>query len=479
MVLSRCFRAAAPGALLVALALPSTALVAGTWDVVPRVSINQIYSDNINLAPKGDEDSEWVTRLDAGVGLLREGPRTRARIGYNLVGLAYWEDSDENDVFHQLDANGRAIFVPERLFVEAAASYDQRLRTRDGRTGDLVNLGVDRTDVFRFQVTPVYVQQFEDWATGELRYTYDRVDYAEPDARDTDSERNRVLARLDSGPVFSTFGWSFSFDWSETDFDDGSSVTFQTAEALGRWNVTERFSLFGAVGDERNTFEQDPRRARPDDTFWRAGGTFEPASRTLVEGFFGERFFGTTYGGALRHRIRDGNLFADYNEELRTANEINVAPIRDADGELIFDGETGRPIFELPDVRSGVFLSKRLSAGLTLRRPKTRIGLRAYDESREYEVTDRSERAKGVIGDISWRVQPRTEIFLFARFEETTFEDQRDRKDKLLTSRIGVSRDLGQNMAATLEYGYRERDSTESFRDYTENRLTATLTKTF
>lgn len=481
MILSRCFRAVAPGVLLLVLYLPSTTISAdGTWDFVPRVSIGQIYSDNINLAPKGEEDSEFVTRLDAGVSARREGARARARVDYNLLGLAYWEDSDANDVFHQLDADGRVILVPERFFLEALATYDQRVRSRGDRGGDIVNTGVDRTDVFNLRLTPVYVQQFDDFATAELRYTYDRVDYQESDARDTNSESNRVRARLDSGPMFAQVGWSLSFDREEIDFDDGSAVTFQTAEALARLSVTERFSVFGAVGNERNDFEQDPSRARPDDTFWRAGATLQAADRTFAEAFVGERFFGTTYGGELRRQLRDGRLFAGYVEDLRTVNEIDdLRFVRDEFGDPIFDPVTGQPIFELPDLLSSVYLRKRFSAGVSIRRGKTSWGLRIFDEKREFEIDDRRERVQGLIGDVTWRVLPRTSLFGDFRIEESTFADERDREDTLLRTRLGVSRALGPRTSASLAYSYNERESTVPDREYRENRVTATFTKSF
>jgi uncharacterized protein (PEP-CTERM system associated) len=350
MSLNRLGWAVATGFVLLPLsaAVMAQAEYAG-WAVTPRVSISQIYSDNIDLAPRGEEDDEFVTQLDAGVALRREGTRSRARLNYNLTGLAYWSDSDSNEIFHQLDADGRADLVQERLFLEASAIYDQRLRSRSGRTGDIVNTGVDRTDVFQLRVSPVYVHRFADAAAAELRYDHSRVYYVESDARDVDSERNRVLATLDSGPMFSRFGWGLSFDRSEEDFDDGSSVTFQTAEALGRWNFTERLSVFGVVGDEQNSFEQDPSRATPDDTFWRAGATFRPTARTFTEAYVGERFFGTTYGATVRRDLRDGRLFADYNEELRTVNQPDdLRLIRDEFGDPIFDPTTGQPILSYP-----------------------------------------------------------------------------------------------------------------------------------
>jgi uncharacterized protein (PEP-CTERM system associated) len=42
-----------------------------------------------------------------------------------------------------------------------------------------------------------------------------------------------------------------------------------------------------------------------------------------------------------------------------------------------------------------------------------------------------------------------------------------------------VSRDLGPQTSASVDYLYRERESNSAAREYNENRLTATFTKVF
>lgn len=455
------------------------------WDFTPQASVSQTYSDNITLAPRGEEEHEYISQLNAGFTLLREGAMARARLGYNLQGLGYWRDSDRNDVLHRFTGDGRLTLLPERFFIDASATYNQRLLSRDGVVGDNLTVGADRSDVLTMRLSPVFIQRLDDIAVAQLGYTYDRVDYQASRASQNDSESNRVFARLDSGPMFSQLGWGLSFERSETDFDDGSSVTFQVAEALGRWPVTDRVSVFGAVGDERNDFEQDPSRARPDDTFWRVGATFDGGARTFAEAFFGERFFGRTYGGSLRHRLRTAQLSASYTEALTTVNDFElirvVLPVFDqtTGSPVLVDGE---PIFvelELPDLQTGVYLSKRFSAGISGALAKTDWSLRAFDERREFEISDRRERVQGVAGTVSWRMLPRTRLFGTLSFEEQSFSDDSDRDDTLLTSRVGVSRDLGRNMSASVEYLYRERNSDVERRDHRENRVTATLRKAF
>ena len=449
----------------------------GGWDFTPRVSLSQIYTDNVSLAPRGEEDHEHVTELDAGFALDREGAQARARMAYNLQALGYWRDSDRNDVFHQFAGDGQVAVIPQRFFIDARATFDQRNRTRDGG-GDNINVTGDRSDVFTLSVSPAWIQRFDDVANAELRYTYERVDYSGSRVSDVDSERDRFLARLDSGPMFNRFGWGLRFERTETDFDDGSSVTLQTAEALGRWNVTERFSVFGVVGDEDNDFEQDASRARPDDTFWRAGATFQAGDRTFMEGFVGERFFGTTYGGTLRHRLRTGQVFASYDESLTTVNDFDIIRVV----VPVFDDTTGRPVIvdgepvfvelEFPDLQTGVYLRKRFEAGFAGEMRRTDWALRGFDERREFELSDRTERVQGIVGNLGWRATPRTRAFANLSLEESSFAGE-DRDDTLIRFGVGVARELTPRSTGSIEYRYRERDSDVDVRDYRENRLVA------
>lgn len=481
MTSNKLVRGAAASLLL--LPLPVTVMAQaeiGLWQVTPRASISQIYSDNIEQAPSGQKNSEPVTDVNAGLRLNRDGPRGSGRFDYNLQGVAYWDESDSNDVYQQFSGVGDVALAPERLFLEGSVDFRQRAVDRDGALTDNLTIGGERTDVLSLRISPFLIQRFEDAAIGELRYAYDRVDYGS-EAGEVDSETNRFLAKLDSGPMFSQFGWGLSYDFSKEDFDDGSSFESWTVEALGRWNATDRSSIFAVVGYEDNDYEQDPSLSTPDDSFWRIGATYQPAARTSFEGFIGERFFGTTYGLDLRHQFRTGQLFANYREELTTSNEDEFAlrPIRDAFGDPVFDPVTGTPLFEEPDLRTNVFLSQRFTAGFRGQLPKTDWGLRAYDDRRTYEVDNRDERVTGVTGDVTWRVAPRTSFGVNARWEESTFADEPGREDTLYRFGAALGRDLGRGANASLEYSYREQESTRNDLDFTENRITATLTKVF
>jgi uncharacterized protein (PEP-CTERM system associated) len=453
------------------------------WSFSPRVSISQTYTDNVRLSPAGDEREDFITQANTGFTASRQGARAQARLGYNLQSLAYWEDDRRNRTFHQFLGDGRVELLPQRFFVESAATYRQRTTSLTDLATDNLTADAELTDVFTFRVSPTYVQRLGDAATGVLNYGYERVDYIDSSVSSLSSETNRMSARLNSGPAFRRVGWSLSFQRTETEYDDGSSVTFQVAEALGRLNVTNRFSVFAAGGEEDNDFEQDPTRARPDGTFWRAGATWQPGSRTSMEAFYGERYFGKTYGGSFSHRFRNSRVAMSYTEAPTTVNRMDFLAeidfLRDEFGNIIF--ENGQPVIIIglvPNLQSGVYLARRFTSSFTGSRPKTDWGIRVFDEQREFEVTDERERVQGVTGNIAWRMAPRTRLLLNASVQERTFSIT-DREDLYYIFGAGVSRELSPNTSALLDYRYLQRDSNLPNADYRENRVTATFRAAF
>ncbi len=453
------------------------------WDFTPRVSLSQDYSDNIRLAPPGEEESEFITQLNTGFSLNRDGGRARARLGYNLQSLFYWQDSQDSTIFNQFFGDGRVEIIPEQLFIDSAASYSQRQLTRERSGADNLNLDNDRGNVLTFRFSPVYRQQFDDLATGQLSYSYDRVDVE--DSEGNNSQRNSVSLSINSGPQFTRFGWGLAVNYSQTDFDDDASSTQQNAELLGSWAVTERLDIFAVLGYEQDEFDQDNGRSDPDGIIWRLGSTYAPNDRTFLEAFFGERFFGTTYGATARHQLRNSQFTLDYTESVTSVNQFEIdqtiprgvnATIEES---LIVDGEPFLFDLETPELRSGSFVSKRLSAAYTGQRRKLGWGLRVFHEQRDYEVSNDSEEAQSFAGNLSWQWRPRTSVFANVSLQESTFAGQ-DGEETLYFSGLGIRRQLGNRVSASVQYNYRDLDSSRPGNDgYQENRVSATLQKTF
>ena len=492
------------------------------WNLSPRASVSQIFTDNVDLAPPGQEESESITSANAGFRVDRSGARANLDAAYNLQQVLYWEDTRDDETFHQFVGRGNLEMMPDRFFLDASALYTQRFVSPRGAAGDNIFGTDERTDVATYQVSPYWRERYGTFAESEVRYTWEKIDVQRGLRGDPSSEADRWRAFLASGPDFGRTRWRLSYARDDVEFDDGSSVLFESAEALAGLRVTPQLSVFAAAGREWNDFEVDPSRAEPDDDFWRAGVTWTPGPRTFMEAFYGERFFGKTYGATLRHQFRRSQVALDYTESPTTLTNVAFAPgvfqDRDEFGNPILtdDGEPSLD-FELPELVSDVYISKRLTASASGSGARTRWALRGFDERREYQVDPREEHVYGVGLNLSRSLTSDSVANLDLRWQEATFEDEPgrgderdygirgsytwrvapgtrgnaqlgwvrsefdidDREEDLWTAGIGLSTSLGRQGTASVDYRYSQRDSTRADRDYEENRITFTIGATF
>ncbi|MBK1691671.1 TIGR03016 family PEP-CTERM system-associated outer membrane protein [Ectothiorhodospira mobilis] len=456
--------------------------LAGPWEVTPRVRFSHTVTDNVNRAATSREaESDSVSQVNAGLTARRAGGRTALDLAYNLRGMAYWDDDQRNRVDHQFRANSTTELLRESLFLDASASYDQRiLDAREGLGQDAITAGDNQTDVFRYRLSPYWRRAFGRVAMAQVRYGHEGVDYVEAEADAADSTTHRLQASLNSGPMFTTLGWGLSYNREESDYEDGSAVTFETLEALLRLNLSPRFSLYAAGGEERNDFEQDPGRARPDDTFWRAGFDWAPTVRTSLGGFYGERFFGDTYGLDLRHRSRLANWRLSYAETVDSLSGYErVDTLQELQGEdvfIIFNPETFT--LEAWALVPDTYVSKRLDFTVSGERRRLSWSVTALRDDRSFETGRGDEQIEALRFNLGLEVAPRTQLRANGGWQWAEYRPE-GREDDLLTLGLGVTRQLGPRTTAALDLRRQERDSTTAGGDYEENRLTASLTATF
>ena len=111
------------GALLVSVCLVfAGAAQAADWRLTPRFSAQETFSDNIDLDPDGEENSDFVTSLNGGLSLRGTGRRLNVSLDYNLQALRYKNSTEEDGINHQLQALADAELLEQVLFLEARAT---------------------------------------------------------------------------------------------------------------------------------------------------------------------------------------------------------------------------------------------------------------------------------------------------------------------------------------------------------------------
>ncbi|SEO97707.1 TIGR03016 family PEP-CTERM system-associated outer membrane protein [Aquisalimonas asiatica] len=458
------------------------------YTITPRLNLSTTVTDNVNLAPPGEEQHDMIFRVSPGISARADGNRIRGAADYTLRNSYYARNSDRNDATHLLNARGNAELAEDFLFLDVYGRRREQAFSLLDPTALDEGVGPGGTEITTWGISPYVTQRFGRVADATARYGYERTLYGSGISRDFNRELYEV--DVDSGPLFGQTFWSMNYDRQEIRYRRsaqleeqeglGDEVIFETVSGtLGR-QLSPTFRVFGTVGEERNRFESDLDDR--DGSFWEAGFGWAPTRNTSLEASYGDRFFGRTRSLSLQHRRRNTVWSATYGEQIST-NQV--------DTEVSLDELLGLPPGTFPEAeplvisREEVSIFERAQASVTYTLPRSRWTLQAFHSEREFlqttaVTTQRSQEQTGVRGRLSWDLGPRTTYEASLRYARATFLESEGDRERLWSARFGVNHDIGQNVRGSVFYRHQNRSGDgDTPRDYRENAITASLLMTF
>ena len=493
---------------------------AGNWEIEPRVSVAEIFSDNINL---DDDNKEYdlVTEVTPGISIRGEGGRLSADIDYEMQNLIFLNETDATGSNHQLDGRGNAELLRDLFFVDARAGIGQSLVSANRTiSNNNINNNSNRTDYYAYSLSPYLQNDFAGWAEGEFRYTYGEVKYVE-DTVDDETE-NSYDARMISGRKFGPLSWTATanhttLDYSRSEGEARDDEEFRNAELNARYRISSLFSLIGTAGDADNDYNTTDEIENG--SYWAVGGFIQPSRyysfeaqkgnnlktatanvyptrRTALTVTYRDREVGLNPGevwsGTFNHYTRRTNWQARYFEDTTTQQQeiltrggltsIGIDPVT---GEANSNPQPGDLIVEVPlestfSLTNEVFERKRGEGTFGMRGGKTGLRFTIFEERREYQVSGREERVRGISGSINRRLAPRTNGILSGAYTRN-LDDTRDSdfEDVYTFLRAEASREISRKATGSVAYQFQMQDSNDNNRDYTENSLEARLTVFF
>jgi len=449
--------------------------VAGDWEIHPRVTLGEIYSDNIALDPDNLAQDDYVTQLSPGIKLSREGSRLRTDLNYQLQSFFYARAPKRNDVFHQLDAEGTAELLEELLFLDASLKFDQSVINPEGKVSqsNLSRTG-NRTDVATLMLSPVLRKRFGDILDFETRYTFDRVDYRAANLHDNDT--TRVEVKLDGGPRFRQLGWGMRFSSEHQNFTRAADADFEKADIVLRYPRDRRFVLVATAGYENDKYQRSPSGTVPNGSLWSLGFDWAPSSVNRLSASVGHRFFGTTYEASLTHEASHGDLSLGYSEETVTSNRFII------DRTNFISPEPNAPFVvpineSAPGITPEVFLRKRGDLKFHYRFRRSELRLSLFRERREFQRTGRTEQVLRTDVGWDWHLGPRTDLDLTASRQNRDF--QITKNDVIFRAGAALVRRMSPRVEGRVRYQYTDRSSDVASTAYTENRISLEVTATF
>ncbi len=484
---------------------------AADWRVTPHLNLRETYTDNVALAPKGQEQNELITQINPGVSVSKTGNRLKVNAAYTLQTLSYLRDNRRNNINHQLSASANAEWVKDFFYTDASTSISQQNISLLGvQSPDNINVTGNRANVRTYQISPYIRSRIGNFADYLLRYTHNAVNTSA--AGISDSQSDRVNAELNSARAFHKLGWRLLY--SKEYVNNANFQDYQREKFTGelRYLLSRKLSLVGAYGYENNTFlSVGPK---PEGSFWNAGVAWTPSIRTKLEARFGKRYFGDTYLLDYSQRSRRTVWSVSYNEDVTTTQSQLFIPVAIDTASLLdsqFSSAIPDPVIRaqfiedfivqngLPSTTVGslnflanrAFLQKRLQGAVSINGVRNTMIFSLFSTTRDAQVTASSatpgdadfllsDNIKQYGASAFWnsRLTPRTSSNVGVSYSRNEFKNT-GRQDDLTTVRLGVHKQLAKKMNSSADLRHTERTSNQAGNDYKENAVTVSLDMAF
>ena len=463
------------GGLLALLAggLTPLALDASDWIVTPGLVTGATYSDNIRLAPTGQEQGSFVAEVTPRLSIRRSGPRLNLGFDYNLQGLYRTED-DQADIFNQFAGDARAELLPEWLFLDFVTTYTQQNILATDLGGDNIASRGERTDVWTYAVSPFLAHRFGTLAAAEARLSFSGVDNSET----FDTTADNIDLQFLGGSDFQRTPWRVFYERQKNTPSEGEGSTFQRTGVQLGYQLTSQFGVFSILGYEENDFASVRPESERDGFSWAAGANWTPSRRTRLEGGYSERPFGGTFFLDVSRAERRATWRASYREDFSTTTQAQL----EQQAALITDSVTGQaetvPVPPPSLVTEDVFLSRRFEGSLGYLWRRTTASLALFAEDRRFETTGDDQRVHGGALAAS-RTLFRNHILGLQGEMQRIRDSATDVDSTLWRGAVQISRAINRYVTGSVDYSYQQQRSDAAVDEYTENRITLGVSVTF
>jgi uncharacterized protein (PEP-CTERM system associated) len=285
-----------PAIATVLLALPS-ATSGAEWRVEPSLGGRATITDNVNLAPRDQRESDLILEVTPGIRITGRGARLQLDASYTPSVVLYADRSDLDTFYNSLYATASLEAIEKFFFVEARATMTQQYLSPFGpRPRDLATSTSNRTEVRSYGVSPYFRGQFAGGTRYLLRNDSDWVD--PHDGGGLGSYYSNTTGLLEN--TVARIGWGLDYNRASSKFEDSNSLTNWLARARLIYQLDPQLIVFGSGGYEENNYALTDRS----NAIYGAGLTWRPTERTNIVANWEYRFFGDSYLVSFDHRTR-------------------------------------------------------------------------------------------------------------------------------------------------------------------------------
>jgi uncharacterized protein (PEP-CTERM system associated) len=281
------------------------------YTVVPRVTVTETFTDNVNLTPNGQSDQ--ITEVSPGIRITREIGRIRGYFDYALRGISYAQSQAAHpDNFQQaLSTAAEVEVVDQSLFVDVSGNISQQGLTAFGlQSGRDAYGNLNTAEVSTFRVSPFVrgrLGGLADYTARLSRSTTQGNVGNSPGVGETQGSLD-----LANAAAFGPLGWVASASRSSVDYSAGRATESDLFSAGLTLKFSTQLSAFARGGRESNNYTSPSKQ---DYATSDTGITWNPSPQTQAAASWGQRSYGQIHDISLEHHTPLWQLrYADHRD---------------------------------------------------------------------------------------------------------------------------------------------------------------------
>lgn len=310
------------------LMLMSSAVPAQVMTVLPRVSVSEIFTDNVRLTSTGKQ-AEQVTEISPGLTISSSAGRLQGYFDYSLIESGYAQNSSPRRTQHALTTFGTLEAVDNWAYLDFGGSISQQATSAFG-TQSIGNtaLNANKSEVSSYRLSPYLRGPLGNLANYEARYSQTLTQSASiADSRVTAAE---ALLRVSASTAFRQLGWSASVNQSRVDYSAGRTTDSDRLNLGLSYLLTPQLSVSVNGGREATNYTGFDTQSA---TTHGVAMNWSPSDTTRISASKDSRPFGDTHSVRLEHRTaRTAWTFTDTRDVSSTPSQsglTSIGPIYD------------------------------------------------------------------------------------------------------------------------------------------------------
>jgi len=248
------------------------------YRIDPTFSFRETWTNNVDLAPSGAHQTDWVSEITPGLRINGVGEHTSLTGSITVPMLVYANTGAENNkAYPRVHLVGDVSMLDNVFHVQGLVSVQEQFLTPFGaQPVDLVNATGNRYRTETYGVSP-YIQGVTNAGISyQLRNNNIWSFTNQTTVQSLDSRYTQIFGA--ASDTRRQFGWRLTGDFSNTAFDgQNNEIYLRLVRAEPVWTVSPQLRLSLTGGYENNDYQLTSSRG----PIYGAGFEWRPSARTL------------------------------------------------------------------------------------------------------------------------------------------------------------------------------------------------------